>query len=172
MATPRVENPQPGDAVGRVVNLCTLAENPHTCEWRGRNERDWCAFAMGRSEEWLPVVGLDRFDRIEVEYQVRRERRSGMPRFDDVGHCGDVKHLIEAKVKCTASELMAGVGQLLYYRTVAASIGWNVGRLILISPAWPAFFLETVSLNALGVDVVRLSPDGFTAMRGDGYGRA
>lgn len=158
--------------VSAIAELRSLAENPHKAEWRGKNEREWCEFAMSRSDEWLPVVGIKSFGRVTLEYQVRHHRSSGAPRFDAVGHCGDVRHIIEAKTKSTASELMAGVGQLLFYGTVARAMGWNVGRLILISPAWPMMFAETVAQHRLPVDVVRLQPDSFTAIRAETHGCA
>ena len=154
------------DVVMTMAPLQTVADRDFRApEWRGLNERGWCSFAMGRSRDWLPVIGLDEFDRVDLEYQVAKQRSRGMPRFDAVGWREGIPHLIEAKVKCTPAELMAGVGQLLYYRTVATSMGWPQGRLILISPAWPPLFAETVAGSGLSVDVVKLTPHQFTAIR-------
>lgn len=154
------------EVTAKIMPLRAIGDDGfRSAEWRGRNEREWCEFAMSRSTEWLPVIGIDRLDNYQLEYQVLKVRESGMPRFDAVGWLDGKAYIFEAKVKSTPSELMAGVGQLLYYRTVAENMGWNVARLVLLSPAWPPLFVQTIASNGLPVDVVRLTPDTFTAIR-------
>lgn len=153
------------------VNLKTVASADfRDPEWRGKNEREWCALVIARRTDWLPVIGLSDFDRVELEHQVGKARHLGMPRFDAVGWIGDKAYLIEAKVKCTAVEMLAGAAQLLYYRNVARNIGWDVAGVFLLSPAWPPMFAETVVQEGLDITAIRLTPDHFTAIVGRSNG--
>ncbi len=149
-----------------VVLRSVYSEDFRDPEWRGANEREWCAHAINRRTDWLPVIGLTDFDRVELEHQVGRARSLGMPRFDAVGWIGDRAYIIEAKVKCTAVEMLAGAAQLLYYRSVARNMGWDVAGLFLLSPAWPPLFAETIVTEGFDLTAIRLTPDAFTAIVG------
>lgn len=139
-------------------------------KWRGVKETEWCEFAMGRSAEWLPVIGKGPFDSVRLEYQVSlskdRSRKTGLPRIDAVGWRDGKATLIEAKVKVTPSSAMGGVGQLLYYeQAVKNYLGWDVEELILLTPSWPSFLVEAVQCNAIPVTLVMATPDNFYCLR-------
>jgi len=157
-----------------VINL--MAEDVPVVvnnKWHGVSEIEWCAFAMSRSYEWLPVVGKSAFDSYDLEYQVSFDgsssRKSGLSRFDAVGWRNGKATIIEAKVNATLASLMGGVGQILSYKQIASTVyGWEVEDLILISPSWPKFFLETVAANALPVTLVMATPEMFYCRRSNG----
>lgn len=141
-------------------------------KWFGVKETEWCAFAMERQADWLPVLGLEPFDRFDLEFQVQINgsgaRKDGLPRIDAVGWRREKATLIEAKVEVSPSSMMGGVGQLLYYAEICRRVlKWDVERLILISPAWPAFLAECVETNRLPVDLVMATPETFYGMRSD-----
>ncbi len=133
-------------------------------KWRGVKETEWCAFAMERQEDWLPVLGKSRFDRYELEYQVslrnRGERSNGLPRIDAVGWRHGKATLIEAKVDVSPSSMLGGVGQLLYYAEATRRLlSWDIEELVLMAPAWPLFLVETIDRNALPISLVQVTPD-------------
>ncbi len=138
--------------------LCGFKNN-----WSGIRETEWCLKAMENRSSWLPVLGIDDFDYYELEKSVSIDgsgnRRTVLPRMDAVGWNGDVATIIEAKVKVTPSTMLGGVGQLLYYKEIMESMGTAVGRLILISPSWPSFFLRTVEKNKLPISLIQINDD-------------
>lgn len=140
-------------------------------KWAGVKETEWCAFAMERQVDWLPSIGIEKpFERYELEKRIYSGGVAGAskssPRIDAVAWNGGKATLVEAKVLVDPSSMMSGVGQLLFYKQACISrLGWDVDRLVLISPAWPAEFLETVAANKIPVDLVKITPDMVYAMR-------
>lgn len=140
-------------------------------KWVGVRETAWCAFAMERQMDWLPSLGINSpFDRYELEVRPflggSKGAAKSSPRLDAVAWRGNKATLIEAKVSVSPASMMAGVGQLLYYKQVCSACnGWEVDQLVLISPAWPANFVETVQANKLPVDLVKVSPEMVYAYR-------
>jgi len=156
-------------AGGRPTEALPLAYSPDmTCglrgKWRGVPEAEWCAFAMGRQSDWMPVLAKDNFDRYDLEYQVptsrSKTRKTGMPRFDAVGWRGNRASIIEAKIEMTPSAVMGGVGQLLYYHEAAKRLlGWDIEELILLTPAWPAFLVDALERFSLPISLLQVTPD-------------
>lgn len=144
-------------------------------KWTGVSEREWCKFAMSRNADWLKVLGKDKFDSYELEYQVSlgdKSRKSGLPRIDAVGWRAGRATLIEAKVHVSASLSMGGVGQLLYYKEVVDRFyGWDVEELILLSPAWPPLLVDVIERNKIPVSLVQATTDmfyGYRTLKNDG----
>jgi len=53
-------------------------------KWKGVKESEWCAFAMENQKDWVASLGIEPFDRYELEHQVsirsKGERSKGLPR--------------------------------------------------------------------------------------------
>jgi hypothetical protein len=142
-------------------------------KWKGVSETKWCAFAMERHHEWIASTGKTPFDSYELEHQVSLNgkgwRSTGLPRIDAVGWRNGKATIIEAKVEISPSSVMGGVGQLLYYKQIATSVlGWDVEDLILLTPSWPLFLVETIEANALPITLVMATPEMFYCKRAIG----
>jgi hypothetical protein len=127
---------------------------------------------MEHQRDWVAVTGKGPFDRFDYEVTIgekMRRRVAGIPRLDAVGWRGDRATIIEVKTHVSASSAMQGVGQLLYYKQAAKSImGWDIEELILFTPSWPLFLIDTVRNEGLPVTLVMATPEEFYCSRYEG----
>lgn len=132
-------------------------------------ERAWVASLMACSAEWSDVIGLAPLKDVELEHQVRiprahqgHGRRLGMPRVDALAYSAGQLVLIEAKLGSSAQELLGGAAQLLHYKTMMEKVeGRRVAHLVLASPSWPPFLIETLDEHRLPVRLLKANEDIF-----------
>ena len=125
-------------------------------KWDGPRETVWCASLMDDYSKWADLVDLAPAARIELEKPISPadvrcsatlRRSMGFPRIDAVvWHDDGTVSLIEAKVTSSPSDVCGGVGQLIYYKTLAEQWwGVDVSALILAAPFLPPFVLDSIA---------------------------
>lgn len=142
------------------------------------SEMMWTRELMQVSPDWHDLIGISEIVTYEVEHSIRitldngvrlsaaASKNLGLPRADAVGHHADgTITIIESKLDCTVVEMLHGVAQLLYYKTLMASIEQaKVAHLILASPSWPAYVIETICEQKLPIRLLKVGGDGQIAV--------
>ncbi len=137
-------------------------------------ETEWTRQLMANHAAWHDVVGLLPIASFEVERQKRpklelhdarlsagRSMLLGLPKVDAVARLVDGSScLVEAKLDSSTVEMLRGVAQLLYYKTLLMSLeGANVSGLVLASPAWPAYVIDVIDEYRLPVRLLKVTED-------------
>lgn len=106
------------------------------------SEREFVAYLKRDADLWLPAVEIDG-GTIDVEVPIAPEgtrAMSGAPRADMVIRGDHADAIVEVKRETNANAIIAGVGQLLYYRAVyEAAFKRKANRLVLAVSSLPPF---------------------------------
>lgn len=132
-------------------------------------ERLWLEAVLEDHGTWHDVVSIPPIESVDIEVQVCPPGHSptigarlGLPRIDAIAHHKSGVTLVEAKVDTSVSSVMAGVGQLLYYQTLAETVlGLNVQHLLLAVPFCPPLLITTIDRFKLPVRVLKATDDQF-----------
>ena len=137
-------------------------------------ETAWTRATMEMHAEWHDVVGIEPFTRYELQYAIRpllpppakrvsagESAMLGLPKVDAVGYHDDGRiTIVEAKLESSAVEMLRGMAQLLYYKTLMQSLEHaRVAHLVLASPSWPAYLIDVIDEYKLPVRLLRITED-------------
>ncbi|MGY2048895.1 hypothetical protein [Methylobacterium sp. JK268] len=136
------------------------------------SERQWTRDLVAARPQWLDLLELPVVVRADLEYRIapaglRNAPTSlGLPRIDAVlWHGDDHCSILEAKVTSSLSDIMGGVGQLLYYRTLLGLWrGIHVEALILAAPYLPPFVLETIAQASAPIRYLKATDEEFSGL--------
>lgn len=126
------------------------------------NERKWTRDLAARADRWAHLVNMPAWSGYDLEYRLSKENGMGLPRIAAVfWHHDGSATLLEAKTSSSPSEVMAGVGQLLYYAAAFyAHENKKVRGLILAAPYLPPFVLAGIELSRAPVSFLKATEDG------------
>lgn len=139
----------------------------------------WTKALMEAHADWHDIVGIPAVIKFDLEYSVRPTLHIpgaavmsagsatvlGLPRIDAVAYHEDgTVSLIESKMEASPSDMLQGVGQLLYYKLLMVSLeGRTVANLILASPRWPAYVIDVIDEYKLPIRLLKVSDEQINA---------
>lgn len=135
-------------------------------------ESEWTANVMAQNADWYDAVDLKPIARYDLECNLRIRDMDGnvgptsgslFARIDAVAYHEDGSvSLIESKIDGTPTELMRGVGQLLYYKTLFNKVQkTHVDNLVLACPSVPPFVVDTILDLNLPVRILKVTNNAF-----------
>ena len=136
------------------------------------SERQWTADLLAAFPQWGDLLELPSCIRVDLEYRIAppefltQPMSLGLPRVDAIlWHSNTQCSILEAKVTSSPSDIMCGIGQLLYYRTLLkAWRGVEVKATILAAPYLPPFVLETIAQARIPIRYLKAGRDGFSGL--------
>jgi len=119
------------------------------------SERKWLVDLIGGYDHWRDLVYMEAAIAVEFERQLSpvdvgkraNVRLLGLPRVDALlRHADGSASIVEAKVTSALADIMGGVGQLIYYKTLLEVYeGIEVKALLLAAPFLPPFVLDSIA---------------------------
>lgn len=134
-------------------------------------ERAWLEGVMKNASEWHDAVGLPPITGYDTEYRIGifnpsgfrmnldKARKLGMPRIDAVAyHANGETTLLEAKVDTGGIDILQGIAQLLYYKTLMEVCQCKkVDNLVMVAPEFPPFIVQTINEHKLPIRLLRIT---------------